>query len=81
MLREKNIANLNVTRVSVLFLDVGCKRRFDPSWITTYATMGGMAILIIILCVSAQHISRQCSINKVTLQMLLALENPDCRPP
>jgi hypothetical protein len=50
MLREKNIANLNVTRVSVLFLDVGCKRRFDPSWITTYATMGGMAILIIILC-------------------------------
>lgn len=52
------------------------KRLFDSLWIATYAMMGGMIILIIILlkCLT-QHISRQHSINKVTLQVLMALEN------
>lgn len=41
--------------------------------------MGGIVILIISLfmCLT-QHISRQCSINKLTLQVLMALENPNC---
>ena len=55
------------------------KRLFDPLWIATYAMMGGIVILIIILfkCLT-QHISRQHSINKATLQVLMALKNPDC---
>ena len=56
LLRE-NIANLNATRVSVLFLDDrflckvwdNIKRLFDPLLIATYAMMGGIVILIIIL--------------------------------
>jgi hypothetical protein len=80
LLRE-NIANLNVARV---FLDARVlgkawdnnKRLFDPSWISTYAMMGGTVILIItLLKCFVQHISRQSSINKVTLQVLMALEN------
>ena len=44
--------------------------------------MGGMIILIIILfkCLT-QHISRQHSINKATLQVLMALENSRLQPP
>jgi hypothetical protein len=55
------------------------KRLFDPLWIATYAMMGGTVILIIILfkCLT-QHTSRQHSINKATLQVLMALKNPDC---
>ena len=58
------------------------KRLFDPSWMATYDMMGGIVILIIILfkCL-LQHISRQCSINKVMLQVLMALKNPNCNPP
>ena len=54
------------------------KRLFEPSWIATY-TMAGIVILIIILfkCLT-QHISSQHSINEVTLQVLMALENPEC---
>jgi hypothetical protein len=56
LLRE-NITNLYATRLSVLSLDVGflgkmwdnIKRLFDPLWIATYAMMGGIVILIIIL--------------------------------
>ena len=57
------------------------KRLFDPLWIATYAMMGGIVILIIILfkCLT-QHTSRQHSINKATLQVLMALENPGCEP-
>jgi len=71
----------------MLSLDVGflgkvwdnIKRLFDPLWIATYAMMGGTVILIIILfkCLT-QHTSRQHSINKATLQVLMALKNPDC---
>jgi hypothetical protein len=85
LLKEK-IANLNVTRVSVLSQDArflgkvgnNIKRLFDPSSTATYAMMGGIVILIIILfkC-PTQHISRQCSINKATLQVLMALKNPN----
>ena len=55
------------------------KRLFDPLWIATCAMMGGTVILIIILfkCLT-QHTSRQHSINKATLQVLMALKNPDC---
>lgn len=63
----ENLAYLNATREPVLSLDAGflgkvwdnIKRLFDPLWITTYATMGGLVILIIILfkCLT-QHISR-----------------------
>lgn len=66
LLRE-NIANLNVTRVSGLFLDAGfmrkvwdnIKRLFDHSWIASYAIVGEMLTLIIILfkCLT-QHISK-----------------------
>ena len=55
LLRE-NIANLNATRVSVLFLDDrflckvwdNIKRLFDPLWIAIYALVGEIVILIII---------------------------------
>ena len=41
--------------------------------------LGGIVILIIILfkCFE-QHISRQHSMNKVTLQVLMALKNTNC---
>lgn len=57
------------------------KGLFDPSRIATYAVMGGIIILIIILlkCFVLQ-ISRQCFINKATLQVLMALKNPDRAP-
>ena len=90
MLLRENIANLNATRVSVLFLDDrflckvwdNIKRLFDPSWVANYAVMGGIVILIIILfkCL-AQHISRQHSIIKATLQVLMALKNPNYNHP
>ena len=52
------------------------ERLFDPLWIASCDMMGGIVILIIILfkCLT-QHISRQCSINKAALQVLMALEN------
>ena len=51
-------------------------------WVGTYTMMGGIVILIIILfkCLT-QYISRQCSINKVTLQVLMAPENPNSSTP
>jgi hypothetical protein len=50
VVREK-IANLNITRVSVLSLDVGFLGKvwnnieilFDPSWTATYTMKGGMS--------------------------------------
>ena len=44
--------------------------------------MGGIVILIIILfkCLT-QHISMQCSINKIALQVLMALEKSQLQPP
>lgn len=89
MLLKEKIANLNVTRVSVLSQDArflgkvgnNIKRLFDPSSTATYAMMGGIVILIIILLKCfVQHISRQCSINKVTLQVLMALKNLNHAP-
>lgn len=84
LLRER-VANLNETRLSVLSLNVriwdNIKRLFDPSWITTYAMMGGIVLLIIILFkYLEQHISKRHSINKVTLQVLMALKNSGCTP-
>ena len=78
-----------MTKVSVLSLDAGflrkvrdnIKRMFDSSWIATYAMMGGIILIIILLKCLTQHISRQHSINKVTLQVLNALKNPDCDLP
>lgn len=80
----------NVNRAFVLSLDAGflgkvwdnIKRLIDPLWIATYTMMGGMVMPIIILfkCLR-QHISRQHSINKAALQVLMALKNPDCGSP
>ena len=90
MLLRENIASFNMTSVSVLSFDArflgkvwdNIKRLFDPLWIATYAMMGGTVILIITLlkCL-VQHISRQSSINKVTLQVLMALEKSQLQPP
>lgn len=79
MLLRERVANLNETRLSVLSLNVSIwdniKRLFDPSWITTYAMMGGIALLIIILFKYLEkHISKWHSINKVTLQVLMPLK-------
>ena len=58
------------------------KRLFDPLWIATNVMMGGKVILITILFKwLTQHISRQHSISKLTLWVLMAPENPDCGPP
>ena len=83
LLRE-NIANLNVTTVFVLSLNAGflekvwdnIKRHFDPLWIVNSALMGWIVILVTILfkCLT-QHIS----LNKVILQVLIDLKNPDYR--
>jgi len=78
-----------VTSASVLSLDAGflgkvldnIKRLIDPLCIATYTMMGRIVILIIILfkCLT-QHISKEYSINNMTLQELMALKNPDCSP-
>jgi hypothetical protein len=89
VLLGKNIANINATIVSVLFLDTeflskvweNIKRVFDPSWIAIHVMMGRIVLLIIILLkYLSPHILRQCSISKVALQVLMALKNPDCGP-
>jgi hypothetical protein len=44
--------------------------------------MGGILILIIILFrYLEQQVSRQCSINKVTIKVLMAPKSPDDCPP
>ena len=54
---------------------------YEPSWIPTYAVMGGdVKLIMTLLYYLTQHIFRQCSLNNATIQILMALKNPNCVP-
>lgn len=57
------------------------KRLLDISWIMTYAINGDIVLLLIILLKCfLQHVVWQRSINKSTLQVLMALKHPEHGP-